>query len=111
MSFGDFKSVEQFIGTYPLQIKRERLLPDVTLELPAWFMDNLDFTLATQAIQESEMFFRESFIFPFLQQAWKRYSYLKLWVNRSLNENLLQLRHPGRLRVSGQALLEGRTGN
>ena len=54
------------------------------LELPALFMENLNFSLERQAVQESEVFFRESFIFPFLQQAWRRHPKLKLWVNQTL---------------------------
>ena len=84
MAFSDFKSIEQVIQLYPLQIKRERFLPGVQLELPALFMENLNFSLERQAVQESEVFFRESFIFPFLQQAWKRHPKLKLWVNQTL---------------------------
>ena len=84
MPFSDFKSIEQVIQLYPLQIKRKRFLPEVQLELPALFMENLNFSLERQAVQESEVFFRESFIFPFLQQAWKRHPKLKLWVNQAL---------------------------
>jgi len=84
MPFSNFKSIEQVIQLYPLQIKRERFLPEVQLELPALFMENLNFSLERQAVQESEVFFRESFIFPFLQQAWKRHPKLKLWVNQTL---------------------------
>jgi hypothetical protein len=84
MAFNDFKSIKQVIQKYPLQIKRERFLPEVRLELPALFMENLDFVLKRQAAEESEVFFRESFIFPFLQQAWKRHPNLKLWINQPL---------------------------
>jgi hypothetical protein len=84
MAFNDFKSVEQVLQKYPLQIKRERFLPEVRLELPALFMENLDFALKRQAAEESEVFFRESYIFPFLQQAWKRHPKLKLWINQTL---------------------------
>ncbi|MBC8235885.1 hypothetical protein H8E77_40590 [bacterium] len=84
MPFSNFKSIEQVIQLYPLQIKRERFLPGVQLELPALFMENLNFSLERQAVQESEVFFRESFIFPFLQQAWKRHPKLKLWVKQTL---------------------------
>ena len=85
MAYSDFKSIEQVIQTYPLHIRPERFLPEVQLELPDWFIENLNFTLDRQAIQESETFLRESFIFPFLQQAWKRHEKLKLWSHRALN--------------------------
>ncbi len=81
MALSDFKSIEQVIEKYPLILKRENFLSDVQLELPEWFLDNLNFALRRQAAQESEIFFRESFIYPFLQQAWKRHQKLKLWLN------------------------------
>ena len=81
MAFSDFKNIEQVIQLYPLQIRRERFLPGVQLELPVLFIENLNFSLERQAAQESEVF---SFIFPFLQQAWKRHPKLKLWVNQTL---------------------------
>lgn len=85
MAYSDYKSIEQVLHDYPLQIRRERFLPEISLELPDWFLDNLDFSLNRQAIQESETFFKESFIFPFLQQAWKRHGKLKLWSHHALN--------------------------
>ena len=85
MAYSDFKSIEQVIQMYPLQIRRKRFLPEVSLELPGWFIENLNFLLDRQAIQESETFFKEGFIFPFLQQAWKRHEKLKLWSHRALN--------------------------
>ncbi len=33
---------------------------------------------------ESEMYFRESFISPFMRQVWKRHPSLKLWISRKL---------------------------
>ena len=37
-----------------------------------------------KSVDENEAFFCESFIFPFLQQAWKRHRKLKLWSHRTL---------------------------
>ena len=85
MAYSDFKSVEQVIQAYPLHIRPERFIPDLRLEPPSWFIENLNFLLDRRAIQESETFLRESFIFPFLQQAWKRHGMLKLWSHRALN--------------------------
>ena len=85
MSFSDFKNIEQVIGKYPLLIKQEKFLPDLHLELPDWFLDNINFSLQRKAVLESETFFRENFIFPFLHHAWKRHEKLKLWTNRQLN--------------------------
>ena len=79
MAFSNFKSIEQVIGQYPLRIKRDKFLPDVSIETTELFLENINFSLSRQAESESEFFFRESLIFPFLQQAWKRHDMLKLW--------------------------------
>jgi len=84
MAFDDFKSIKQVIRKYPLQIKRERFLPEVRLELSEWFIENLDFSQKRQVAGESEAFFRESYIYPFLQEAWKCHLKLKLWINHPL---------------------------
>ena len=84
MAFSDFTKVEQVIQLYPLQITRKNFIPDVVFEPPALFIEDVNFSLEKQAMQESEMYFRESFIFPFLQQAWKRHPRLKLWINQAL---------------------------
>ena len=90
MAYSNFRNIKEVIQIYPLQIRREKFLPEVSLELPDLFIDNLNFALELQAIEESETFFCESFIFPFLQQAWKRHKNLKLWSHRALDfdENL-----------------------
>ncbi|ETW96291.1 hypothetical protein [Candidatus Entotheonella palauensis] len=86
MSYSDFKTLEQVLSAYPLQIQRLRFLPDTRVELPEWFLDNLDFSLRTQSESESEEFFCENFIYPFLHQAWKHHAEkLKLWSHRPLN--------------------------
>jgi hypothetical protein len=86
MSFSQFKNIKQVIEHYPLKIRKEIFLPDVPVEVPEWFIENLNFSLDTQAVDENEFFFRESFIFPFLQQAWKRHrNNLKLWTHQSID--------------------------
>ena len=82
MAFSDFHSLEQVIRKYPLRIRQERFIPDVELQIPDWFVENLNFSLDQQAVDESEAFFSESFIFPFLHQVWKRHPKLKLWSHR-----------------------------
>ena len=84
MAFSDFKSVEQVLQKYPLKFRRESFLPEVTMTLPPQFLNDIKFSLETQAVGESESFFRESFIFPFLNKAWQQHRQLKLWINRSL---------------------------
>lgn len=84
MAFSHFKSIEQVIQQYPLKIRQEKFLPNQPRELPDWFIENLNFSLGQQPIQQSEAFLCESFIFPFLQQAWKYHPKLILWSHRSL---------------------------
>lgn len=85
MSFSDFKSITQVIQKYPLKIRQEHFLPDIDLQLPDLFMENLVFLLDKKTIDESEAFLSEAFIFPFLQQIWQRHDKLKLWSHRGLN--------------------------
>ena len=84
MAFSNFKNVGQVLEKYPLRYRRERFLPNVSIEVPEWFIENINFALDRQAEDENEIFFRESFIFPFLQQAWKPYKKLKLWSHQKL---------------------------
>jgi hypothetical protein len=84
MAFSDFKNVTQVLQKYPLEVIRESFLPDVPIDLPAQFLADRNFLLNRQSEEESEMFYRESFIAPFLQLAWQRHPGLKLWVNRAL---------------------------
>jgi len=84
MAFSNFKNVGQVLEQYPLRYRRERFLPDVSIELADFFLENINFSLDKQAENENEFFFRESLIFPFLQQAWKRHHQLKLWSHQQL---------------------------
>ena len=84
MAFSNFKNIEQVIERYPLKIVQQRFLPDVQGELPELFLENLEFSLRRQAVDENEAFLRESLIFPFLHHVWKRHDCLKIWANRSL---------------------------
>ncbi|MCP4112288.1 MAG: hypothetical protein GY749_43315 [Desulfobacteraceae bacterium] len=87
MKFSDFKSVEDVQKVYPIENRKQEFIPDAELMPPQWFMDDLHFSLSKQASVESEMFFREYFIAPFMREAWKRHPSLKLWVNRKLAYN------------------------
>ena len=50
MAFSDFQNIEQVIGKYPLKIRQERFIPDVELELPGLFIENLDFSLEMKSV-------------------------------------------------------------
>jgi hypothetical protein len=84
MKFSDFKSVEEVQAKYPLVITKTKFLPDVELSPSDAFKEDLQFALTVQNSVESEMFFREYFIAPFMRETWKRHPTLKLWVNRKL---------------------------
>ncbi len=84
MQFSDFKRVKDVLEKYPLATKKEIFLRDVVIELPEWFIDKLHFALTRQSEIEHEMFFRELFIGPFMEQAWMLHPKLKLWINQNL---------------------------
>lgn len=84
LAFSNFKTVEQVLQSYPLKLLRERFLANTPMELPDWFLENLNFALDKQVEGENEIFFRESFIFPMLQQVWKQHQAIKIWAHRML---------------------------
>ena len=84
MAFSNFQTIAQVIDKYPLKIRQEKFLPEVELELPDLFLENLNFSLEMRSVDESEAFLRECFIFPFLHQVWKRHRKLKLWSHQPL---------------------------
>ena len=85
MAFSDFKNIKQVLQYCPtVKLRLARFLPDVQLELPDLFIENLNFALDKRTMFENEQFFCESFIFPFLQQTWKRYDKLRLWSHQEL---------------------------
>jgi len=57
MAFSNFKNIQQVIQKYPLRIKRAGFLPDTPIELPEWFLDNLNFSVNRQPAHTSEAFF------------------------------------------------------
>lgn len=84
MLFSEFTSIDVVLGQYPLRIDLEEFLPDLSLDLSDEFLSGLDFALKQYLDYQSEMYFRESMIFPFLLQAWKRHPALQLWSSRGL---------------------------
>ena len=87
MAFSDFKTIEQVMAHYPLLVEQQRFLPDVVHELPDWLLQNLTFSLENRGALESELFFRENFIFPFFHYVWQHHADLKLWTNYSIRYN------------------------
>jgi hypothetical protein len=85
MAYSDYKSIDQVQRDYPVKFRTASFLPDVRLDVPEWFRDNLTFVLEKQGARETEGFLREGFIFPFLQLAWRRHGHLKLWSHQALD--------------------------
>ncbi|OQY48442.1 MAG: hypothetical protein B6242_02345 [Anaerolineaceae bacterium 4572_78] len=84
MAFSDFKSIEDVQAKYPLAVTEADFLTYEQLTPHDFFMEELKFSLSMKSSVESEMFFREQLISPFMRQAWKLHSSLKLWINRKL---------------------------
>ncbi|OQY44849.1 MAG: hypothetical protein B6242_11775 [Anaerolineaceae bacterium 4572_78] len=51
---------------------------------PDWFLDEIHFSLEMQGIQESELFYRENLIAPFMRLAWRSHRKLKVWTGQTL---------------------------
>ena len=84
MAFSQFENIEQVIKKYPLKIQHRKFLPAVEKPLPSSFIEDIQFLLEMKSVEENESFCTESFIFPFLREAWKHHRQLKLWTHRSL---------------------------
>jgi len=85
MAFSDFKSINMVIKKYPVKIRREKFLSDdITLAIPNWFMENLNFVIQNKSINDSEFFLCEVFIYPFLQEVWKKHTTMQLWSHQAI---------------------------
>lgn len=86
MAFSDFKNINMVLEKYPLRIKREQFIPDRASDVPAWFLENLDFVMKKRQVNENEFFACEVLIYPFLQEAWKRHVTLQLWIKQAIHD-------------------------
>ncbi|MGL6097249.1 MAG: hypothetical protein ACRC7O_15805 [Fimbriiglobus sp.] len=84
MAFRDFKSVDAVLREFPLELGQERLFPDTRVDVPEAFLDDLRFGLDQRTPGESEAFYTENFVYPFLRLAWRRFPRLRVWSHRPL---------------------------
>lgn len=84
MAFSEFKNINSVLKSFPLKIKREKFLPDAEQALPVWFIENINFAIQNKPINANEFFLCESFIYPFLQEAWKQHQTLQLWSHQTI---------------------------
>src|SRR5271167_1037423 len=84
MAFRDFKTIEAVLREYPLELRREAFLPETRLAVPEAFLDDLRFALERRAPGESEAFYTENFVYPFLRLVWRRHPRLHVWSHRPL---------------------------
>ena len=69
---------------YPLEVLQESLFPETRIQVPAPFLDDLRFALDRRAPGESEAFYTENFVYPFLRLVWRRHPRLHVWSHRPL---------------------------
>lgn len=80
MAYTDFHDIDSVTEKYELRVKTEDIFPaDLQGVLPAWLVENLRFALEIKKTHESEAFYRESLIYPILQEGIKRHRQLNLW--------------------------------
>ena len=76
------------IKKYPVKIRREKFLSDdIALTIPNWFMENLNFVIQNKSINDNEFFLCEVFIYPFLQEVWKKHTTMQLWSHQAIFYN------------------------
>ncbi len=84
MAFRDFKSVEAVLREYPLEVVQESLFSEARVQVPVPFLDDLRFALDRRAPGESDAFYTENFVYPFLRLVWRRHPRLHVWSHRPL---------------------------
>lgn len=84
MAFRDYKSVAAVVREFPLDVVTGRLFPNARVDVPQAFLDDLRFSLDIRQPDESEAFYTENFVAPFLKLVWKRYPRLHVWSHRPL---------------------------
>lgn len=82
MAFRDYKSVGRVLADFPLDLDTARLFPDARLEVPPSLLDDLRFSLDRRQPEESEAFYTENFVAPFLKLVWRRHPRLHVWSHR-----------------------------
>ena len=80
MAFTDYKSIEDVLQKEDVAILNEAFVPEhAAKELPEWFLQDITFALSIKSSKESEAFYEEFFIVPFLKEAWKNHRKIKVW--------------------------------
>jgi len=82
MKLSDFKNNIELLRYFGLQVKNTEFI-DIdnlqSLELPNFIKENLKFSLANRGNTDMEFYACEAFIFPILQEVWKRNPKVKLF--------------------------------
>jgi len=80
MAFSDFKSVLEVAQKYDLKTGNRRFLEsNLSLSLPQYFWDDLEYSLNTKKPNPSEIALSENFISPITRYVVRRYPNLMVW--------------------------------
>jgi hypothetical protein len=80
--FSEFKSVDEMLAFYGLQVQKELFISFEKIEevpLPPHVSEDLIFLLSNRGNTDMEFYACEAFIFPLLKEAWKRNPKAKLF--------------------------------
>jgi len=80
MAFSDFKSVLEVAQKYNLKTGNRRFLEsNLSLSLPQYFWDDLEYSLNTKKPNPSEIALSENFISPIIRYVARRHPHLIFW--------------------------------
>ncbi len=84
MAFSDYKSLAQVQEEYQIKYQEENFISEISIDIPAIFISELNFNLSSMDAFSSEAARCELVIFPLLREIYKNYhQQTALWVQKS----------------------------
>ncbi len=88
MAFGPFKSLEEVVRAYQVQVRQERFIQPLSHAVDERFRERLEFLQANAPVSASEEAICEFLISPILQEIWLSYSdTLMIWSHVSFSSD------------------------
>ena len=80
MAFSDFKSIFDVSEEYDISLDKEDLFANVmSMPLPSWFIEELNYSLLTKKPSPSEISICENFISPIIRHIARKHQHINIW--------------------------------
>ncbi len=80
MAFSDFKNIFDVSEQYDISLDKEELFADViSMPLPSWFIEELNYSLLTKKPSPSEISISENFISPIIRHIARKHQHINIW--------------------------------